>query len=80
MEWNGMDPAKLSAGILAYPAVAERLIGNDLTAAATPVRQTGAKVRSRVGLVFSGVVAPDETSERHAAAFTAGPLKPSWPF
>ena len=37
-----MDPAKLSAGILAYPAVAERLIGNDLDAAATPVRQTGA--------------------------------------
>ena len=63
-----MDPAKLSAGILAYPAVAERLIGNDLTAVATPVRQTGAEVRSRVGLVFSGVVAPDETSDRHASA------------
>jgi len=33
-----------------------------------------------VGLIFSGVVAPDETYERRAAAFTAGRLKPSWPF
>ena len=72
-----MDPAKLSAGILASPAVVEWSFGNDLTAVATPVRQTGAKVRSRVGLVFSGVVAPDETSDRHASAFTASPLAPS---
>ena len=74
------DPAKLCAGIVAYPAVVERLNGNDLTAAATPVRQTGAKVRPRVGLVFSGVVAPAETSGHHASAFTADPLAPSWLF